>query len=228
MSFNYNNRFDIVPGFLFQLVARPPTFLLLKLLFNLKVKGKEHLKEHRFGKGVIFAANHIQELDGFLLPAAIPIHVFPKPFHPVTREASFYSDKGWRSKLYSQEWFFYSMGAFPAIAGLNNYSKSLHNQIKLIQDNEAVLIFPEGKATKDRTKPKGGVGFLSIYTQTPIVPIYYQPPNKSTFFSRDNSAQVIIGAPVDPPPLSEIHDDLIDHSRKLSEQIMHTIYELRK
>lgn len=226
-SFDYRNTFDILPGWCFQTVFRPIFFILLKLLFGLKVTGLDNIVQLDSKEPLILAANHSHELDGFMLPASLPITKLPHPIHPVTREPEFYKNKGVRGKIYAHGLLFYIMGAFSAYAGLQNYKASLKNQIELLNDGRMILIFPEGKAQKNRTSPSGGgTGFLSLFTQTPVVPIYFNPPQKSTLLNPYQHSEVIIGKPIFPKKV-ETEEAAVENAFSFTQEILSKIYALK-
>lgn len=159
-------KFYAVCPYIFQTALRPIVRLFLRFFCNLKVSGLENIR-HTDG-GFILTSNHIHELDGFLLPAVLPLSDYSAPIFPVSREGSFYEDKGIRGKIYGG-YFFKFMGAYPAHSGLNNYQKSLRNQVEILNDDHSILIFPEGKVSDNDIK--GGVGFLAAETQKPVIPV---------------------------------------------------------
>jgi 1-acyl-sn-glycerol-3-phosphate acyltransferase len=190
-------KFYAVCPYLFQTVLRPIVRKVLLWLCDLKIIGLENLNE--IDGNVILASNHIHELDGFLLPAAIPLFAHPEPLFPVSREPSFYSDKGLRAKLFYGGYFFKFMGAYPAYAGLQDYSKSLQNQLAILEDGNSVLIFPEGKV--GNSDFKGGVGYLTLATQKPVVPVVIDGIEDMTFADlifKGKNMKVKILPPMDP------------------------------
>lgn len=69
---------------IFQQVIYWPTFLILKLFFGFKVRGRENLKGLE-NESVIFVSNHRTHLDGFVCSAAMPREKFaPTHFFPIT------------------------------------------------------------------------------------------------------------------------------------------------
>jgi len=219
-GFNYRNKLDAIPGAIFQLITRYPVLFGLNAIAGLDIEGVNKLNNVPTNDGIIFAANHTTELDGFLIPASIPIHRFHKTFHPVTREAAFYKDKGLRGNIYAHGLLFYCMGAFPAYAGKQNYKTSLWNQVNILEDDGVVLMFPEGKAQSKKTKAKGGTGYLAMHTQTPVIPLY---ANWSNVLERN--ACIRIGSPLSPPKPKNT-SDTIETAKLFSEKILNTIYML--
>jgi 1-acyl-sn-glycerol-3-phosphate acyltransferase len=152
----------------------------LKIFFNFKIEGQkqtiEKLKEYKDKeKGIIFAPNHISEIDVLVLRFALPfiIPIMPMYYVSMTRD-HYQTDKfGWRKYFYGGT-FFKVLGAYPAYLGMRDYQASLINHIELLENGKAVCIFPEGKIGMETFKPgeaKGGVGFLAEYTKTDIIPV---------------------------------------------------------
>lgn len=154
--------------------------IFFKIFFKLEVVGAENavasVKEARKNhKGIIFAANHTNELDGPVIRSFLPFRIFTYPMYYVamTREHYHRGLLDWRTYLYGG-WLFKLLGAFPAYKGMRDYQASLINHIGLLEEGKMVCIFPEGKISVDTAKPaeaKGGVGFLAEYTKTDIVPV---------------------------------------------------------
>jgi 1-acyl-sn-glycerol-3-phosphate acyltransferase len=71
------------------------------------------------------------------------------------------------------------MGAYPAYTGLQDYSKSLQNQLAILETDNSVVIFPEGKVASSEFK--GGVGYLALKTKKPVVPVAIDGIESMTF-----------------------------------------------
>jgi 1-acyl-sn-glycerol-3-phosphate acyltransferase len=163
-----------------QFVIQIVVLSFLKIFFKLKIQGREKvalkLKELRKEeKGVLFAPNHISELDVLLVRFALPFIIPIMPMYYVSMTRDHYQDGkfGWRKYFYGGS-FFKILGAYSAYLGMRDYQASLINHIELLENGKAVCIFPEGKMGMETYKPgeaKGGVGFLAEYTKTDIIPV---------------------------------------------------------
>ncbi len=152
----------------------------IKIFFNLKISGKnelvEKLKEYKKQeKGILFAPNHISEMDVLMVRFGLPFIIPIMPMYYVSMTRDHYQDEkfGWRKHFYGGS-FFRLLGAYSAYLGIRDYQASLINHIELLENGKAVCIFPEGKMGIETFKPgevKGGVGFLAEYTHTDIVPV---------------------------------------------------------
>jgi len=181
--------------YFFQTLTRPLVYWLLKFFCRLEVEGLENIEA--IDGNFILASNHQHELDGFFLPATIPLSVYFPPIFPVSREKEFYKDKGLRGKILYGGLFFKFMGAYPAYSGLKDYEKSLENQLDIIGDGHSILIFPE--ETVKSTTAKGGVGFLANAIDKSVVPVKIEGINNMTildFFLRRKKMKVQIRNPI--------------------------------
>ena len=101
---------------------------------------------------VILAANHCDNLDGFLL-----LHVVPRYLHVAARPDGF--GTGSLCALWRR------LGAFPADAWGIRYG------LRLLADGEVVAVFPQGTITKEFVTASGAVGALALHSGAPVVPV---------------------------------------------------------
>jgi len=157
-----------------------PTRFFLSFGGHWKVYGLENLKG--IDKPVIFACNHTSEMDPFFIPASLHFLSRFSPIFYTSREKAFYSGSGWRRHFYGGI-IFKIFGSYPVTVGLNNYEKSMANQIKILRDGGSLCIFPEGGITPDgNIRPaKGGVAYLAHATGATIIPVYFGGTYRITF-----------------------------------------------
>lgn len=138
-----------------------------KLFLNLKVFGKENLKNLDSG-GVLFVANHQGMCDPFLIGASIPFFYFFKI--KCFRYQTYY--KQITRRFYG--FFIWLMGAYSVYPGSGSLEKVLAKTVKILKNNQSVLIFPEGKINKyfDPTNAKPGAGYLAKNLNPLIVPVF--------------------------------------------------------
>ena len=152
-------------------------------------------------RNVIFASNHISELDPILIAACLPFSSHHLPLFYTSREKDFYKNKsGWKKFLYGGS-FFKAWGAYQVYIGLRNYERSLTNQLQILRDGGSICIFPEAKRCSENEfiKAKGGVAFLAHRTELPLIPVAIQGLEKTTvsnFFLRRKNVLVIFGEPL--------------------------------
>lgn len=118
------------------------------------------MKKDLKNKGVIFIANHTSHKDGSFVPQALR---GIKPYVLVTRK--------WYDKK-QINWLFRNLRYIPI--NLNDMDNDWMAKSKeLLENNESILIFPEGKLCKDGNLGEFHSGFLMLARQTgvPVVPI---------------------------------------------------------
>jgi 1-acyl-sn-glycerol-3-phosphate acyltransferase len=147
-------------------------------LAQLTVTGLENVP--RTGP-VILAANHCDNLDGFLL-----LHIVPRYVHVAARPDGF--GTGSLCALWRR------LGAFPADAWGIRYG------LRLLADGDAVAVFPQGMISKDLDTPSGVAGVLALRSGAPVVPVAIQGTDAvhlSSLFTGRVSVRVRFGTPVE-------------------------------
>jgi 1-acyl-sn-glycerol-3-phosphate acyltransferase len=223
----------IVSPFLFQVIIWPPTRFTLWLFGNLKVEGLKNLDSLPKGKGVIFAANHSSQLDPFLPPASLPFMSRFIPLFYATKEKSFYEKNGILAIFYGGS-FFKLIGGQPVNSGLRDYSKSLANHVKLLEEGRNLFVFPEGGITLDGELKvgHGGIAYLAEKTDSTIIPIGISGVYKiglKALFARKRNIKVTFGIPVSQQEIKQNisrEADPIELYKRESEYIMGKISEL--
>lgn len=170
----------------------PFTRVILKLFVNFKVEGIHNIEEVR--GAIIFASNHVSELDPVLVRAALPCFSRFAPLFYVSRENYLDSIEGIRKHLYGGV-FFKAWGAYPVEAGKKDYAKSLKNHVNLLKDGCSVCIFPEGRMSEDGNlgEVHGGTAFLALNSGSYICPVEIRGAfgiKLKTFFSFQNRISV--------------------------------------
>ncbi|PSO46463.1 MAG: hypothetical protein BRC24_01830, partial [Parcubacteria group bacterium SW_4_46_8] len=121
---------------------------------------------------LIFAANHVSELDPLTLGSSLPSSHLPLFF--VTLPKQWYQKPrfGWRQHLYGGD-FFYVLGGRAVTMGTKDYASALENQQSILESGYNLCMFPEGKMNPkyEGLEARGGVAYLAFVTQTPIVPV---------------------------------------------------------
>lgn len=125
------------------------TIILFKLLFRLKIEGRENLPTKT---NFIVAANHTSYLDPFAVGVAIPRRVFWLALK------KFYTSSWTR-------WFMLGTGTLPV-------GRSSDIFADLLMNDKVVGLFPEGTRTRDGNlrEFRRGAAMLSYKTGRPIVP----------------------------------------------------------
>ena len=147
------------------------------LAHPVKVVGRENIPES--GK-MILCANH-QSFEDPLLLATYQ----KRMLHFMAKKEIF--------KYKPLAWFFSSIGAFPVARGENDLS-AIRTSFKILSENEALSIFPEGKRFKDGEMhaAKNGACMIALRTGAAVIPAYIN--GEYRFF---RSMTLRIGAPLD-------------------------------
>ena len=137
-------------------------FLPIKLLFPVKVKGKENLIK---GKAIL-CCNHQSNID------FIPILYASK-----TKTYTICKKELFSSKI--KKWFFSNMRAIPINRAKPEIS-SIKKCLEVLNKNQNLLIFPEGTRTnkEDIEGLKNGVSMFALKSKAPIIPMVYLKKNK--------------------------------------------------
>jgi len=186
----------LIPLF-FQKLIWLPTRLFLVFFGKLEIKGLENLKGIK--QNVIFVMNHSSEIDPFMIPASLP---FFSPFSPLfypTREKKFYVRSGWRKYLFGG-WFIKMWGGYTLQTGLQDYSKSLEQHMKIVSKGGSFCFFPEGQITPDGTIQNGkkGIAYVVHKTSPVVIPVKLHGAYRMSvinFFTRKCKLKVSFGKP---------------------------------
>ncbi len=185
-----NNFFDRL---VYQLVRRF-CLLFLKVHNRLSVAGLNNVPSEA---PFIMAVNHSSNLDPVVVGAA-----FPRRLRYLAKVELFQG-----SRLFA--WLLRTLGAIPVSReSSQSAGGALKTFLQLIEDGEAVLLFPEGARSLDgRLKPlEGGVSLLAIRTGVPVIPVYISGTHEAmpVGSSRIGWSRVYIsfGEPLDPGSLT--------------------------
>ncbi len=185
--------------FLFQILSRLALRPIAKFFLRYEVRGLENLK--KINGNCLFVSNHIHEIDPVLFLMTLPIFAFARPMFFVSSPKEAYNHKGWRAKLFYGGLLFHSFGARESYRGLDDYALSVKHHIKLLLEGQSVLIFPEGRYTRDGNigHTGGGASYLAYTTKKPVLPIKLEgiwDMSFKEFFNRKRKFVVTIGEPL--------------------------------
>lgn len=185
--------------FFLQILAWPFVRGALAKYGDLNIKGSENIKGVK--GAVIFAANHISELDPFLIPASLNPRSQFFPMFFVSRERAFYEKRGLSQYAYAGL-AFRIFGGYPAIVGIKDFESKLKNHIGILFRGRSVCIFPEGEITPRKgfiKREHPGVAYLLWKTGRPIVPVAvcgHGGMSKNDFFAGKRKIGVFFGEPI--------------------------------
>lgn len=163
---------------------------IVRLIFNVKVVGRENEPEKGEGPFII-CANHLSATD----PVAIGVSL--RYIQPN------FMAKSQLFKTKFTNWFFRSIGAYP----VNRDGKdvgALSTSIDLLKEGKSIGMFPQGTrhpgVDPETTKVRNGIGLIAATSGVKILPIYIDTKNnKAKLFRRRT---VIIGKPITPEEIN--------------------------
>jgi 1-acyl-sn-glycerol-3-phosphate acyltransferase len=166
-----------------------------KVLFRIEFHGTEHIPAT--GSFVLAPGAHRSNLETLVVSG-------------ITRRRMRYMGKDslWKSRL--GDWLLSALGGFP-VNRSGTDREALYQTLDIVATGEPVVIFPEGTR---RTGPlieeehmRDGAAYVAARAQVPIVPVGIGgseaalPPGSK--MARPVKMVVIVGEPIDPPPLKE-------------------------
>lgn len=136
---------------------------LARVVYRPRVEGRDNVP---MTGPVIIASNHLSFIDSIAIPVAAP-----RPVHFLAKSSYFEGSgmSGWMSRE-----FFTSIGAIPVQRGAGQAAlDALDQQRLLLEQGNAVALYPEGTRSLDGRLYKGrtGVAFLALQTGAPVVPV---------------------------------------------------------
>ncbi len=179
-------------------------------------------------------ANHSSEFDPVLVPISLPFLSRFLPMFYTSRGKGFYVRSGWRQIFYGGL-LFKLLGSHSVDSGHQDYNVSLSRHIYILERKHSLLVFPEGRTTRDGNiminEAHGGSAFLMEKTGLPAVPVLMQGVFKMTpkdFFLRRRRVTIFFGKPV---YADEIFEGLpLDSARykTASRRLLEKVAELRQ
>lgn len=163
--------------------------LLAKVYFRLEIRGTEHVPAHG---PFVLAPVHRSNLD-FILAATVR-----RPRMRYMGKASI-----WKSKLLGR--FVSMLGAFPVHRGTAD-REALRTCLRVIENGEAVVMFPEGTRRFGPTVEElfDGPAYVAARTGVPLVPVGIggssEAMPKGAKFIRPHKIVIVVGPPIHPPP----------------------------
>lgn len=130
--------------------------LLFRLLYHVEIRGTEHLPAEG---PIVLSANHSSFLDPILIALGVP--------RPI-RYMTFYT----YVKMPVLGWLIRALGAFPVYqTGMDK--RAVATALKVLQEGQPLVIFPEGRLTTDGRLQEGKLGAARIAARAgaPLIPI---------------------------------------------------------
>jgi 1-acyl-sn-glycerol-3-phosphate acyltransferase len=145
-------------------IIRLLAFLILKIIFGIKVFGKNYIPKKG---GFILASNHVSYLDPVVLGVACP------------RRLNFMA----RDDLFCNPlsvWLLSRVGAFPVKKNSADPS-AIKEAMRRLKHAEPLLLFPEGSRSFEgmSLEPEPGIGFLGAKLNVPVIPVFIRGTDKA-------------------------------------------------
>ena len=160
-----------------------------KLLFKVQVRGLENIPAK---DGILIVANHESFLDGFLLGLFLP------------KRATFIV----HTTVLKSWWFKQFLRLTPYLAVDPNSPYAMKKVIRLLDTNQNVVIFPEGRITLtgNLMKVYDGPGFVAAKTGATILPIRVDGAAESYFgrLSSDHPRKILPKVTLTIMPVTQI------------------------
>jgi 1-acyl-sn-glycerol-3-phosphate acyltransferase len=176
--------------------------VLFKLLYFYKIIGRENIPPG----GFLACANHTGLSDpifvGIALDTKVKLHFMAKVELFKNKFVAFIVKR---------------LHAFPVKRGEADM-RAVKESIRILKNNERLLIFPEGTRNSD-DGAKAGAGMLALHTGCEILPIYISPGRKPF-----RKVKVIIGKSYKAEPGGEKASAAKYH--KVADEILRRVYEL--
>lgn len=184
-----------------------------------------HIKFHqeRPKRPVIIVSNHVSAWDPFLILSALP-----RDFFMLNIKWRFPAYHG----FFKYPWylhyhlFFRFIGAYP-IKGEGDLKKSLKKTIEIIESNQNLIFFPEGKRmrTNEVKTPKKGIGHLPNYSKVYFLPVHvsYARLRKNKAGAKFGRSRIVIGNLIESEHFLENYNEENRH-----EAIMEEVYNLER
>jgi len=136
---------------------KPIAMALMRLGWRLEVRGAEHVPA---AGPVLLVSNHVSLLDPPFVGAAAP-----RELYFLAKEELF------AVPLFGR--FIHALNARP-VKRRGADGRALRATLKLLAENRAILLFPEGtRGAEGRlSEGKAGAGMLALMSGAPVVPVY--------------------------------------------------------
>ena len=135
----------------------------VRLFWNPRVSGLDNVPSEG---GYVMAANHLANVDSFLIPV-----VFEREVHFVSKD-DFWKQPGLKGKILKT--FFDQVGAVPLDReALSSGKGALQAGLEVLRAGHGFGIYPEGTRSKDGLLHPGkqGAAWLAIESGCPVVPV---------------------------------------------------------
>lgn len=158
-----NDLYNLISDMVYYFVAVPAIFLISKVIFGLKIEGKENLEKAR--GAAITVSNHVHFLDC----AMIGLAMFPKRIYYTASDGSF--------KMPIIRHLVKLLNALPISDNINSKKRLLLAIDDLLSKGEKVHFYPEASMWpyyKKIRRFKNGAFEVAFRNNVPVIPIVFK------------------------------------------------------
>ncbi|MGN0108200.1 MAG: lysophospholipid acyltransferase family protein [Hominilimicola sp.] len=186
-------------------IMRVIAHIVMFFVFRIKRVGIENVPKNG---GVIVAFNHKSNWDPIMAGITCNRHI-----RFMAKEELF------KRPLFGA--LIKALGAFPVSRGRNDVG-AIKASLKILNDGNVMLMFPEGHRIKDgrKVKAKPGVALIAQRAKVPVVPVCisgeYKWMHKITVtYGKPISLEEYYGQKMEQEKIQEIADSILDEVRKM-------------
>ncbi|MBI2447454.1 MAG: 1-acyl-sn-glycerol-3-phosphate acyltransferase [Candidatus Omnitrophica bacterium] len=197
-------------------ILRLFAILLFKILFRIKVKGKENIPESGH---FLVASNHISFLDPVAIGAASP-----RPLNFMARDDLF------SNRIFG--WLLRNVNVFPVKRENREDISAIREALKRLRKGKGLVIFPEGRRGDSDKLGEGRVGaaLLAYKSGALIIPAFIKGSDKAlprdAKFIRLEPISVTFGKSINIGELG-LKGDKKQAYREITERVMDAISRLK-
>lgn len=138
-------------------LAQQLSYTVLNSLFSLEIEGVEHIPQ--VGP-FILASNHASHFDPPAIGSIIGRNIF------------FFARKSLFKPGFAK-WLLDQLNTIPVDRDGDSDIGALRRTIKVLEEGEGLVLFPEGTRTRDGSlgQAKPGIGLIACKTQAPVIPV---------------------------------------------------------
>lgn len=196
-EFDINEKYEYIPkskifcitsNFIYYVIAYPVLKILTKIVYDLKIEGKENLENLK--SGAISVSNHVLFLDCAMIGLAFR----EKPIYYTTQEESF--------KIPLVRKLIKLLRAIPIPKSINNKKQFVMEIEKLLKEKKIIHIYPEASLWPyyDKIRNfKNGAFNLAVKNNVPIIPCvvkFRKPKGIRKLFKRKQDVTLKILKPI--------------------------------
>ncbi|MDR1195087.1 MAG: 1-acyl-sn-glycerol-3-phosphate acyltransferase [Endomicrobium sp.] len=175
-------------------------YLVFRFAHRCQIEGGENIPKEG---GIIIAPNHISVWDPPLTGS-----MMKRPLNFMAKQELF--------DIPVLGFLIKRTNAFPVKRGMHDMS-AMRNAFSLLENGNALLMFPEGTRSKNGElgKARAGVGMVACHAQVPVVPVKIENTDKA---SKLRKIKIKYGKPI-MPPKEYSKNDYTEFSQKILNEI---------